>query len=117
MPAYNFKKEFAPLVESGQKRQTIRQRRKRPTKVGDTLYLYTGMRTRDCRKLRETICINVKRIKITNNGVNLGNQYLYISHKEEDELAKADGFESYSAFKYFFETHYSLPFIGVLIQW
>lgn len=25
MPAYNFKQQFAPAVESGQKRQTIRQ--------------------------------------------------------------------------------------------
>jgi hypothetical protein len=41
MPAYNFKSEFARAVELGTKRQTIRRRRKRPTKVG-----YNGLRAR-----------------------------------------------------------------------
>ena len=39
MPAYNFQKQFAPLVESGQKCQTIRKTNK-AAKVGDTAYLH-----------------------------------------------------------------------------
>jgi hypothetical protein len=44
MPALDFQARFAPLVESGEKRQTIRKRRKRPIGVGQTLYLWTGQR-------------------------------------------------------------------------
>jgi hypothetical protein len=48
MPAYNFKAQFSPAVEAGQKLCTIRGR---AAKVGTTAYLYTGMRTKGCRKL------------------------------------------------------------------
>ena len=48
MPSYNFQSRFAPLVESGEKRNTIRGR---AAKVGQTAYLFTGQRTRACRSL------------------------------------------------------------------
>ena len=48
MPAYNFKAQFAPAVEAGQKLCTIRGKE---AKLGTTAYLYTGMRTKACRKL------------------------------------------------------------------
>lgn len=48
MPAYNFKAQFAPAVETGQKLCTIRGR---AAVVGTIAYLYTGMRTKACRKL------------------------------------------------------------------
>ena len=53
MPALNFRAEFADAVERGEKCQTIRAYRKdgRNPKPGDTLHLYTGMRTRACRRL------------------------------------------------------------------
>lgn len=52
MPAYNFQKQFAPLVESGQKRQTIRAiGKRRHARPGESLQLYTGQRTKACRKL------------------------------------------------------------------
>jgi hypothetical protein len=44
MPTLNFKKQFSELVSSGKKRQTIRSIRKIPIKVGDKLYLYSGLR-------------------------------------------------------------------------
>ena len=49
MPALNFQKRFADLVESGEKCQTIRKCSKdgRDPKVGDTLYLYTGQRPKE----------------------------------------------------------------------
>ncbi len=50
---FNFKAQFVPLVESGVKRQTIRQTRKdkrRPV-PGDIAALYTGLRTRNTRLL------------------------------------------------------------------
>lgn len=59
MPAYNFKAQFAPAVEAGQKLCTIRGR---AAVVGTKAYLYTGMRTKACRKLGEgtiTGCISI----------------------------------------------------------
>ena len=52
MPAYTFQSRFAPLVASGEKRQTIRAiGKRRHAAVGDRIQLYTGMRTKACRKL------------------------------------------------------------------
>ncbi|MCK5610976.1 ASCH domain-containing protein [Candidatus Pacearchaeota archaeon] len=116
MPALNFKKEFAPLVESGKKKQTIRQVRKNPIKAGDTLYLYTGMRTKQCRKLREETCTRAQAFSIDVGGV------AYLGGKQLDwdsatELAIKDGFDKYRAFRKFFNNQYGLPFEGVLIEW
>lgn len=70
MPAINFKKQFAPAVESGEKRQTIRARRQdgRDPVAGQTLYLYTGIRTKGCRKLGEVTCKETQQITIEENG-------------------------------------------------
>jgi hypothetical protein len=64
MPALNFRPQFADLVSSGQKTQTIRQVRKCPIKVGDTLWLYTGMRTKQCRLLADAVVTDVQGIQI-----------------------------------------------------
>ena len=63
MPAYNFQARFAPLVESGQKRQTIRRTAK-CAMPGATAYLYTGQRTEHCRKIGEGTITDVLRIEI-----------------------------------------------------
>jgi len=64
MPALNFHKQFAPAVEDGSKRQTIRALRKHPIRSGDHLYHYTGMVTKACRKLREDIATEAVHIEI-----------------------------------------------------
>ena len=116
MPAYNFKKQFADAVESGQKRQTIRLERSRPTVPGDTLYLYTGMRTRSCRKLMETACVDVQDVSIySSGGVRVGGQRL--DDGQANEFAKSDGFASRDEFLDFFREHYGLPYRGVVIKW
>jgi hypothetical protein len=66
MPAYSFQSRFVPFVEEGSKPQTIRARRKKGfAKKGDRLYLYFGLRTKWCRKLREEICTQVRTVIIT----------------------------------------------------
>lgn len=49
-----------PLIESGMKSMTIRKDRANPIKTGDKLFLYTGMRTKDCNQIANAECINVK---------------------------------------------------------
>jgi hypothetical protein len=129
MPAYNFKRVFADCVRAGvdqafaarhpevrPKRQTIRQRRKRRTRVGETLYLYVGQRTKRCEKLGETTCKAVVPIVIHADGaVDLGGQKL--TNEEREALARNDGFEGLDDFYGFFEQGYGLPFEGVVLKW
>ena len=118
MPALNFQKQFAPDVRSGRKSQTIRAKRKHPIKEGDTLYLYTGMRTKHCQKLKEVKCNSVLDFSIIANGASctVGQHPLY--HIESlNKIAVADGFENWwEMARWFSETH-SLPFEGDLITW
>lgn len=70
MPAYSFKDRFVPMVVEGSKPHTIRARREKGfAKKGDRLYLYFGMRTKWCRKLREEVCTNVRTIIITETDI------------------------------------------------
>lgn len=116
MPAYNFKARFADDVENGRKRQTIRKNRKRQTKPRETLYLYTGMRSKKCRKLLEVTCKSVEPIKIYSDlRIRVGKKQLTIVDVEA--LALSDGFKNVSEFYNFFENQYGLPFNGELIKW
>ncbi len=117
MPALNFQKRFAADVESGRKCQTIRAPRKdgRPTaRPGDTLYLYTGMRTKGCRKLGEAVCTKTSQVVITDDWRILVNGSRV---EDDDAFARADGFDdAANLYDWFRDTH-SLPFEGSLIEW
>jgi len=64
MPAYNFQARFVPKILAGTKPHTIRKRRKHPTKVGDILWLYSGMRTKTCKLIAGAPCVRVEPIVI-----------------------------------------------------
>lgn len=116
MPALNFKARFAAPVESGQKRCTIRAERRYPIKFGDRLYLYTGMRTKQCRKLGEAICVEASDLYISDGRrVTVGN--VRLDMLEEIALSRADGFDRLRDFIQFFQETYGLPFEGQLIKW
>jgi len=117
MPALNFKVQFAPAVESGEKTQTIRKVSKRPIRAGDTLYLKAGMRTKHCRSLGTATYTTVTPIKIYPVMVQLGEQVLMRSSAQTIKLAKLDGFEDFDSFASFFQRQYGLPFTGVVIAW
>ena len=117
MPALNFRKNFVPLIENGKKRQTIRPCRKdgRNPKPGQVLYLYTGMRTKGCRKIGEVLCRSVDPVTIEELHIFIGCKQLDIDEKYD--LAVADGFNYIDDFRSFFQTHHGLPFSGYLIKW
>lgn len=118
MPLFNFHKQFAADVESGKKRQTIRARRKdgiRP-QVGQTAFLYTGTRTKACRKLGEYPIKAVRLVFISEFGA-LGKEGLFDANKSLDEFAHDDGFESWKAMVDWFKKTHGLPFEGDLIKW
>lgn len=116
MPAINFQSRFASDVKSGKKRQTIRKlRRSGNVKAGDTLYLYTGMRTRGCQWLRTEKCASVQPISIDDRMVLLDGKPM--DWADVRELALADGFPGLREFLNFFDETYGMPFDGVLIKW
>lgn len=129
MPLLNYKKEFAPLVKSGEKPHTIRAFRKRPFKTGDRLYHYVGLRTKSCRKLLESNCISADTIFIDIDGTvriyptDGGSIKILDDLKQISALARADGFrgknvlEIFTRFVSFFDKTHGLPFIGQLIKW
>lgn len=106
MPAYNFQRQFVPMILNLSKPHTIRRRRaKRPTVPGDMLSLYTGMRTKQCALIATTPCIDVvpililpleKRILRTVSP----NVDEWLSKDEIRRLAIRDGFGDRSADNY-----------------
>ena len=113
MPALNFKKQFAPAVRDKTKRQTIRATRKRPIRIGNTLYLYTGMRTKSCELLATTSCRLAVPILINRSTHTVYLAGRDLPRKEQVALARNDGFTSLADFYLFFGD----DFTGQLIIW
>lgn len=126
MPALNFKKEFAEDVEWGHKRQTIRAPRKdgrAHANVGDTLKLYTGMRTGQCRLLGQATVTRVDVIWMDAVSMKLNGRQVYSTltsrhdPQTDNEFAQADGFDGFTEMADWFRDVHGLPFQGVVIYW
>lgn len=105
MPAYNFQKVFVPLIEDESKCNTIRKRRKTPTRAGDVLMLYTGMRTKNCRLVKNAMCVRIEPIVIYPA---LGRVVLdgrMLSLDDTLRFAIRDGFANQMDFFKFFERY------------
>ena len=109
---------FIDKILSGEKRQTIRKAggKWENVKAGDKLTLYTGLRTKECRKLGEAEVESIEDITITKNDSVIIND-CYWSYELIDELAKKDGFEHVENFLKFFHDHYGEKFTGKIIKW
>ncbi|MCC7517730.1 MAG: ASCH domain-containing protein [Verrucomicrobiae bacterium] len=117
-----FKPRFAPLVEQGIKRQTIRPRRRRPPVPGDALSLraWTGLpyRSKQRTLLDPQTCREVLPVALHPDRIVLGNQVFAWDSAEAVSLATKDGFSGPEDFRAFFaETHGGFPFFGILIRW
>jgi hypothetical protein len=95
MPPLSFS-VFHDEVKDGEKRQTIRKQRKRPIKVGDTLYLYWHLRQKDCHLLRKAKCVET----FTKSWRVL---------KVSEDIAKRDGFKSATEMCEWFSRTQDLP--------
>lgn len=114
MVAINFSPQFADAVAAGQKTQTIRRRAR--AMAGQALQLYTGQRTKDCRKLADAVCIDCTYVGLTEHGVTLGDKSRFPSYI--DDFARQDGFEDYAAmWKWFSEKYGTAGFTGYIIRW
>jgi hypothetical protein len=116
MVAINFT-VFQDRIIAGDKRQTIRRTAR--CQPGDRLQLYTGMRTKACRKLGEAVCTRIERVIIPApplTHVMIGEGRV-LRGKALEGFAQGDGFSCRQAFFAFFAQHYTLPFEGVVISW
>lgn len=116
MPALSFQKQFGPDIRSGKKRQTVRRKWKRPIKVGDSLFLFTGMRTKRCFRLMSTACTQIQIIRVGQfSDITIDGETL--DEKAAHKFAKADGFLCWEDLVDWLDHYYDLPFEGVVIHW
>ena len=120
MVAYSFKKQFGPPILAGTKAQTIRADRKRHARPGELVQLFTGMRTRQCRRLGEAPCVAVWPIELhLRDGIVFANGGWIRTEEDLDAFARQDGFCDWSAMVAFWAAEHPgvEVFEGVLIRW
>ena len=131
MPAHSFQKQFVPFVESGAKTHTIRGKRKNRPKPGQPFYGYYAMRTKQCRKLIQSVITRVQDITIEVASLYcdyIAGEHVILTHPRividgeslaEDEmelLARKDGFSDLRDMMMFWPKDV-LPFSGDIIHW
>lgn len=136
MVAYSFHRTFADRVERRLKLSTIRGHRRRHARPGEPVQLFTGMRTRACRKLvdPDPICVgvdemwfdlsglaDVERPPTTNAGfvplcrdVRIMLNGMPIEGEERHAFAASDGFVDRAAFP---DGEPILPFHDMVLFW
>lgn len=135
MGLYNFKKRFVPMILSGDKRHTIREKRKRRAMPGEVVHLYTGLRQKGAQLLIRSRCTKVQDITIAEcercggtgevcySSMSYGSCEVFaisvdggrLDQDECERLARADGFASFSEMMQFWDGR--LPFNGDIIHW
>lgn len=140
MGALSFKERFVEPVlaglqrKKGGKRQSIRNFRKRPLKVGERVVLYYAQRTKHCKRLGEDVIKSVDIIHIHKDFIQIVRyndeavgrkvtiEAVYNSKKELDSFARADGFKDFADMKAFWmaehgKLHDPFPYSGNLYKW
>lgn len=119
MVAYSFQLRFVEPILLGIKHQTIRGDRKRHARPGDQLQLFTGMRTRQCRRIGTATCASVRPIILDFSGRSATIDRLLIPYAnckpELEHLARSDGFSCWAEMASFW--HPQERFEGWLISW
>jgi hypothetical protein len=97
MVAYNFHPMFVTPIVSYRKRRTIRKNgKRRHARPGESIQLYTGMRTQNCCKIVviDPICVDVSKISIE-VGMEMVERIKINGHaivETTDDFARGDGF-------------------------
>ena len=96
MVAYSFQARFAEPILSGVKGGTIRSDRRRHTRPGEEMQLYTGMRTKHCRLIARKQCLAVVPIELNFSASQvLRNGEVFWDPGILDALARFDGFADF----------------------
>lgn len=114
MVAINCDPQFAAAVASGKRTHAISQ--SVLAKPGQALQLYTGQRTKACRKLVDAVCADCTYLALTARGVTLGDVSRF--PRDMDAFARFDGFDDYDAmWRWFSERYMTNSFTGHIIRW
>lgn len=116
-----FQERFADRIVIGAKRQTVRAERRdcRRPGLGDRLTFYTGLRSKDCKKLGEGIVVDCFPVSmdlrcgtLTLNGVDA-------DWAEREKFARADGFWGWADMKDWFRGPRNIDntFNGWCVKW
>lgn len=132
MTAYSFKKRFVDPIRSGlgnyehidgiiprPKRQTIRAHgKRRHARPGETLQLYTAMRTKQCKKIGDARCTEINRVLIWPDVIAIMVNGVMLGPRQLREFSRADGFDDPKDMQQFWlKEHGADKFEGVLIRW
>ena len=137
MPAYSFQERFISFIEEGSKNCTVRALRLgrvQHVKPGQAMQLYTGLRTKQCRKIGDATCFGVKKVTIDKTGITVGGEdgtpqwTCSQGTPMVEEFAWRDGFRphgstltnpigAFELMSRFISKAYGLPFEGVVIFW
>lgn len=127
MPLLGFKKFLVPMILQGNpwwKLGTIRALRKNPFKKWDVLYMYTGLRTKNCEYLGVSLCTSEYTFTMHLDrsypciSTYVGNERAYWEKREIEELAITDGFTSAAEmWEWFRKTHGEKQEIFQRIEW
>ena len=135
MPSLIFQKQFVPGIRAmldknyatrlkiKPKTTTIRATRKRPFKKGDKLFLFSGLRTKQCQRLGTVICLRTEDIEISEfideeniNAVMFKIDGSALSRDQVQKIATDDGFEKWEGMITWFRKNHGLPFTGQRIH-
>lgn len=121
MVAYNFAPRFAEPIRSGDKTHTVRRNAKRRhARIGESLQLYTGMRTKACRKILndDPVCTYAAPIRIQLDQLRIESISIQGVEVDTEEFAVSDGFRDAAEMHAFFlNMHGPGVFAGTLIEW
>lgn len=116
---FNFKRQFAPAVRSGLKRQTVRSTRKdskRP-QLGDSVKLYTGLRTTATTLLNAGPVVRCRSVRMDIPAHELVIDGELQSIEQSVSFAQADGFAGRLAMFDWFADQYGSAFEGFCVEW
>lgn len=115
-----FKPQFEDLIQTGQKKHTIREDKHDRWKAGMVIHFATGVRTKLYEQFKEGKCKSVQTIRIDHDYIPLIGHCISVFIDDRSlppdeilKLAKNDGFEDTSEFFNWFNK----DFTGKIIHW
>lgn len=115
MVSFNFKPEFVPKIQSGAKCSTIRKTQR--CNVGDKMQFFTGLRTKNCKRVGAAVCVGVSKIIICEQDIWRLEKPQGTVIDRNKHLHQLEGFQNVADMLAFFRNHYGLPFTGYIHRW
>ena len=123
-----FKKRFTPVIKDGSKIHTMRNTPKRMPKIGETMYMYSGLRTSNCCLItKEHTLKYIQKIRVVFHWakpekfhypmIYINNRLL--DHIEQNAFYISDGFKDEEDFLSFWnlKKEIEVEFNGYLFHW